>query len=57
MENPATWNKAQKTIHTAILEHDKALATQMCGPSLVTRIYNKLYGAGLLKEETEPFSE
>lgn len=51
MEDPATWNEVQRTIHEAICEHEECMRLQMLGPSLETRIYRKLDAKGLLAEK------
>jgi hypothetical protein len=56
MENPETWNKIQKVIAEAIDDHEKALQSQICGVSLVSRIYNKLLKNGMLLKENEKAS-
>lgn len=51
MENPMTWNRAQRVIDEALTEHDQNMQNGMCGASLITIIYKALSTAGLLTQE------
>lgn len=50
MENPATWNEVEKTIHETMVEVDKDFVEGRIGLSYVKRIYEALKAKDLLKE-------
>lgn len=60
MENPMTWNKAEKIVHEVLGRQDNimprlrpAQGEVLCGLSLERQITDALRAAGLLKEEEE----
>lgn len=50
MENPATWNAVQLTIHNAMVKADEDFVKGIIGASLVTYIYNALKENGFLND-------
>jgi hypothetical protein len=51
MENPASWNEAQKIISEAIQEHETSKKAGVFGLSLVATIYNALNVKGYLNDK------
>lgn len=54
MENPATWGEAERVIHDALAECERADAEGRVGASRPAKIARALREAGLLAEEGHP---
>lgn len=52
MENPATWNRAERIVHEALREFSSSAKAGVIGLSLTRQITDALRKAGLLVEET-----
>ena len=51
MENPQSWNDAEKVIYDALQEGKQADQSRVSGPSTVRRIYNKLHEGGFIADQ------
>jgi hypothetical protein len=53
MENPQTWGEAEHLVCDALEDHEKAMAEDICGLSVVRRITDALRKEGLLNERND----